>query len=209
MQMNGKTKPENFNTWNGKPGLRDSLIRSPLSAGSREIPPVTGSSANSRRDVMPVRLRKLVITSVSVIVLHICQAPFAAEGTSEIYKWVDEDGTVHFGDRPADNTVEKIIIKNPAGSDEEYQNQMQKQYKLLEVYGEERHEQKEQKEKKKKDQVNRQNNCKVAKKYLEDLRTAGFLYEDTDDPFNPRVLSFEERATETARAEDSVKRWCN
>lgn len=38
-------------------------------------------------------------------------------GATEVYRWVDPDGTVHFGDRPPlDRPVEQIEIRPPAGA---------------------------------------------------------------------------------------------
>ena len=38
------------------------------------------------------------------ILLLILSSLFAALATAQIYKWVDEDGNVHFGDKPRDST---------------------------------------------------------------------------------------------------------
>jgi hypothetical protein len=38
-------------------------------------------------------------------------------GATEVYRWVDAEGTVHFGDRPPmDRPVEQIEILPPAGA---------------------------------------------------------------------------------------------
>ena len=38
----------------------------------------------------------------------------ASTATAEVYKWVDEDGRVHFGDRPQAEDAEAIELKPAA-----------------------------------------------------------------------------------------------
>ena len=64
---------------------------------------------------------------------------------SEIYKWVDENGNVHFDDRPGGGNKEKIEIKTTntsASTDTELQERVEQEKKLLEIYEEERQEKK-------------------------------------------------------------------
>jgi len=61
-----------------------------------------------------IRRRKAVLSLCLV-------AGFAAlsmvAGATEVYRWVDAEGTVHFGDRPPmDRPVEQIEIQPPAGA---------------------------------------------------------------------------------------------
>ena len=128
---------------------------------------------------------------------------------AEIYKWVDENGKVHYGDHPTAQAAEKIIIHKSANADANYQNELEKQTRLLEIYTEERQEQQQLQEKIREDNATRDRNCNLAKKNLAGMKTASFLYEATDDPLNPRILNQTERATETAKAETAVQRWCN
>lgn len=85
---------------------------------------------------------------------------------------------------------------------------MEKQRRLLEVYTEERKENEAKQVKAKQEQEKRNTNCSLAKKNLAETKNAGFLYEDTDDPFNPKVLNAQERLKATAKAEAAVKTWC-
>jgi hypothetical protein len=41
----------------------------------------------------------------------------AVAGSTEIYRWVDEDGSVHFGDRPPEGRqTEKVEVLAPMGA---------------------------------------------------------------------------------------------
>ncbi|MBF8268575.1 MAG: hypothetical protein HW386_284 [Gammaproteobacteria bacterium] len=150
---------------------------------------------------LPGVLLTVIIILSSLLTTVVVQA-------AEIYKWVDENGKVHFGDRPEARTAEKIIIHNSAHGDTTYQNEVEKQTKLLEVYTDERQEQQQLKEKAREDKATRVKNCNLAKNNLAGMKTASFLYEPTKDPFNPRVLSQAERGAETAKAEAAVQQWC-
>lgn len=130
--------------------------------------------------------------------------------SAEIYKWVDENGNVHFGDRPSkEQSSEKIIVKDPVKRDPEYHQHLDKQSRLLEIYREERQEDDQTRENRRKESERRKANCVIARSRLEHTRTAQYLYENTDDPLNPRVLTTEERLQETARVEAEVKHWCD
>ena len=128
--------------------------------------------------------------------------------SAEIYKWVDEKGVVHFGDRPSQQEAEKIIINTDVRKDLDYHEQLDNQTKLLEIYEEERQEKDLEQEKTNKDNQLRQHNCGLAEKNLNSIKSASYLYQATDDPRNPRILTNAERAAALDRAEADVKRWC-
>ena len=151
--------------------------------------------------------RFLVTKGVSLIITTYLLAGIAVH-SAEIYKWRDAKGRIHFEDRPSVEGAEKIILDDNAQSDGAYREQMDKQLKLLQIYHEERQENEQLREKKQHDEELRRRNCNLALKYLENVRIASYLYEKTDDPRNPRILTKAERAAETARAEGDVKRWC-
>ncbi len=127
---------------------------------------------------------------------------------SEVYKWIDEDGKVVYGDKPASSNADKIKIKNAPAKDENYQERYKKQQKLLDVMQEERDEKialiKEEKEKKEKQKLK----CAGIIKELQGLKDAGFLYEETDDPYNPKIVSDEQRKIEEAKYEKYIKENC-
>ncbi len=53
-------------------------------------------------------MRKLIITAAATLA-------FAATGIAtagDIYKWVDEDGNVHYGDKPVGNQTERLAIES-------------------------------------------------------------------------------------------------
>ena len=127
---------------------------------------------------------------------------------AEIYKWVDEKGAVHFEDRPRAQATKKIVIKDSGNHDKAYQDELNKQNKLLDVYTDERQELNQRKEKIREEKQTRNSNCNLARKNLAEIKTASYLYEATADAFNPRILTEAERLAETAIAEAAVQHWC-
>lgn len=128
---------------------------------------------------------------------------------AEIYKWVDENGRTHYGDKPQTQDAETVQIKNGPVADPNLDARKDKRQRLLDIYQEERNEKKQQKAQKLQEKKKRQANCSKAKKELTEIRNSSFLYEETDDPLNPRVYSKEERNQEIAKAQSSVDYWCD
>ena len=117
---------------------------------------------------------------------------------AEIYKWVDEKGKVHFGDRPpADNdkvnTVEIDTKPNSQASPIMDAERIKKQKLLLEIYDEERAQRKQDylanKEKKEQNKIE----CARLEKKLKEMKNAQILYKETDDPKNPIISTVQEK----------------
>lgn len=127
---------------------------------------------------------------------------------SEVYKWIDENGKTVYGDKPNSNNAEKIKIKNAPEQDKNYQERYKKQQKLLDVMQEERDEKiaLEKEEKEKKEQ--QQQKCAKAIKELQEMKQATLLYEDTDDPYNPKIISNDQRKSEEAKYAKYIKENC-
>lgn len=127
---------------------------------------------------------------------------------SEVYKWVDADGKVVYGDKPATDNAEKIKIKNAPEKNQQDQERVKKQQKLLNIIQEERDEKislkKEEKEKKDQQKLK----CAESIKKLQETKDASFLYEKTDDRDNPIFLSDEERKIEEENYEKHIKKNC-
>ncbi|MCZ6802661.1 MAG: DUF4124 domain-containing protein [Proteobacteria bacterium] len=145
---------------------------------------------------------KILITTLLTIQLFCLNTAY-----SEVYKWTDEDGKVVYGDKPASNNADKIIIKNTTPKqDKHFQERQKKQQKLLDVLQEERNEKialkKEEKEKKEKQK------CAEIRKELQETKNASHLYEKTDDPNNPKIVSDERRKIVEEKYKNYIKENC-
>ena len=127
---------------------------------------------------------------------------------AEVYKWIDDDGKVIYGDKPATNDAEKIKIKNAPEKDHQYQERHNKQQKLLNIIQEERNEKISLKKQEKENKAQQQAECSDAIKKLKAMKDSSFLYSETDDPNNPIFLSDEERNHEESKYEEYIKNNC-
>jgi hypothetical protein len=129
-----------------------------------------------------------------------------------VYRWVDENGRVQFGDRPPPEatTSDEVIIRNkaPAPGEAAPVDRKEARERLLEQYQREREEKKEVAAKKRKQKEQRAANCNFAKSRLNEYLESGALYRRTPNQ-EREYLSDQEREAAIAGARADVKKWCN
>lgn len=125
---------------------------------------------------------------------------------AEVYKWVDDDGRVHYSDRPGAQARQLNIDIGPAVGDAGI-DRKEKRQRYLDAVAKERadKEQKEQEEKQRK--AEQQRRCLFAKDRLYRLRRAGYLY-DLDQSGERVVLTDSERETAIQDFEKNIQRYC-
>lgn len=128
----------------------------------------------------------------------------------EIYQWRDEQGRLHFGDKPrtADaKTVElknTIGSKNPAPTDKDQQEQ---QRRLLKAFDKKRQRGKQAAAKAAQTQAQTRQQCERARRALDSYQNSGRLFvEDADG--NRDYYSAEERDAKIARLQQAIDRRC-
>lgn len=202
MPMTGRTKRTSCSTWNAEAAPSRISPAGPERSAHHDagnLPEPYTDRASSRRTPF------LIIAAFACALLPAAAAVRAAE----VYKWVDEQGHVHFGDKPPEQGAEKLEIDTHApAQDPSLEQQRERRDKLLEMYQEERADHDQTAAKAHEEKQKREQNCARAREQLRQTRAAQFLYQKTDDPRNPRVLSDQERAAETARMERQVAEWC-
>jgi uncharacterized protein DUF4124 len=127
---------------------------------------------------------------------------------TEVYKWIDENGKTVYGDKPTSNRANEIKIKSTPKKDRHYQERVKKQQKLLNVMQEERDEKIALKNKEIEEKQKKKEKCAKLIAELQEAKDASLLYEDTDDPDNPKILSDEERKVEEEKYEKYIKENC-
>jgi vacuolar-type H+-ATPase subunit I/STV1 len=127
-----------------------------------------------------------------------------------VYKWTDENGRVHFSDRPVSESSTEVKIKKAPSSDtsnSSSQQRQQKMRKMLDAFEEERNEKKEAKQKAKKEREKRKKKCIYAKdRYNSHNRASGIYSYKKDGQKN--YLSDADRKTHMQRLKAEVDRWC-
>lgn len=124
-----------------------------------------------------------------------------------VYKWVDEDGHVHYSDRAGHSTAEQLELDEAPAPDEELQARRAKQDKLLRIMEEERQKEQEQAARGKEEQAQNQQMCTLAKERLSQYQNSRFLFEEDGDG-NRRRLSYAEKQQLEANAKAAVEHWC-
>ncbi len=128
---------------------------------------------------------------------------------SQVFKWVDENGKVIYGDRPPLEEAEEIEIKPPTARDPALQKRHEKRDKLLNALQEERAEKQLDQEAEKANQKKIEEACALAKEELQKLRDVNILYEETDDPNKPKIISESERDMRRMEQESFIQKNCS
>jgi len=143
---------------------------------------------------------------VKVVVLGLVCAPATA---GQIYRWVDEAGQMHYGDRPVDDRAREVTVTPPPPVDQPGQERrLEAQRKLLKVLDEERQQQREAEAKAEQRREKRERRCRRAKAELVDYGRGGAMYELGEDG-QRRFLSDAEIAQRIASWKEEAERWCD
>jgi hypothetical protein len=134
---------------------------------------------------------------------------------AEVYKWTDEQGRVHFSDKPPSKDTPEYQLRTPAsaGSASSQESltdaeRRARQKKLSDSLEADRSEKQQAEAKRKQQQARREHNCTVARAELTASKRANLVY-DYDQQGN-RVYYSEakkQRYLESLRAEE--RKWCD
>lgn len=123
---------------------------------------------------------------------------------AEIYKWIDENGRVHYGDNPGSDNSQKLNINENQTTSKVDLMRESKRRKLLDVLDEERQAKKREQEKSVQQRQDKKINCNRAVESLASIQSSNFLMEETADPYNPKIFSDAERQAATDKARNEV-----
>jgi len=145
-------------------------------------------------------LQKIVIISVLFLNPAYCYA--------EIYKWVDEQGVIHYGDKPVNNSKEMEVNISKQGNIKINNKREQKRQKLLESYADDQQREEKEKEKLKKKKKKLERSCVQSKDMLRQYERARSLYNLNKE--GERVtISSEERLRKTDSLRNKINKYCN
>ena len=131
-----------------------------------------------------------------------------SNANAAVYKWVDENGKVVYGDKPTSSDASKIKIKKAPVQDPIVQQRNENQRKLLDIMEQERDEKNALKKEAKEKKDEQKKTCADLRKELKAMKEASFLYKETDDPNNPIIRTDKEREADEMRFEDYIKKNC-
>jgi hypothetical protein len=127
-----------------------------------------------------------------------------------VYKWTDEQGRVHFSDRPdSESSTEVKIQQAPSSgtSNGSSQHRQQKMRKMLDALEEERIEKRETEQKAKKEREKRKKKCRYAKDRYNSHNRASGIYSYQKDG-QRSYLSDDERKSHMKKLKADIERWC-
>jgi len=126
---------------------------------------------------------------------------------AEVYRWVDENGEVHFSDRPRSGANTVRVPKAPASAPSDA-GRAERQRRLLEAWQAERLRKQEAKSRAEEQARERRRNCAIARDNLRQYRNAGGVYRLNEQ--GERVFMDDaERGRLIAQWEGEVARWCD
>ena len=142
--------------------------------------------------------------------LLILVLPIAVDAS--VYKWVDDDGKVHYGDRPRDSqaAVEMTVDDTdpvPSNSGNDGLSRAEKRERLLQSMTEDRLEKQEKREQ---EQARKEQNRQKCNRYRDRMRhyqRASSLYR-LDRDGNRVYMSESDRASATKDLQAKIKRYC-
>ena len=134
---------------------------------------------------------------------------FCSQAVAEIYKWVDDQGKVHYSDKPVKQDAQQLNIKTEDinKSKLSQQERLERRQRLLQAYDEDRAKRKEEDSKAEKQQQRLQRECVIAKDRLAQYERSTGLY-DLDKEGNRVMLSEKERESVTDRLRQQIKQHC-
>ncbi len=125
----------------------------------------------------------------------------------EIYRWVDESGQVHFGDRPAGTSASRVAAPPAHRVDTDLQQRYQKRRKLLNAFQEEHEQERQEELVAREEAMTREKNCTIARDTLRAYLESATLYR-LDEKGNRVNLSDAERTRAESKAREDVTYWC-
>lgn len=133
--------------------------------------------------------------------------PAPGAGADGIYTWKDEHGRIHYGDKPPPG-ASRVEIENSPGPDPELEEQRRRERRLLDMFREQQQEREEDARAARAAQQEADRKCEEARGRLHEYEIAQYIFEPTDDPLNPRILTEAERQQATQQVRAEIRRWC-
>lgn len=143
-----------------------------------------------------------------IVVVSGCWAGAVA---GAIYKWVDDQGKVHYSDKPPaqSDTQEMDVKSDPAAGTPGLNDDQrrQKQQRVLDAFAKERAEKEAERAKLAEEKKEQKEWCASARNELREIQEAGFLY-DYDENGEKVIYSKEARAKATGDLEGRISKNC-
>ncbi len=145
---------------------------------------------------------------VLLLLFSFCSTGVLAE--QKIYRWIDENGQVHFGASPPNSAAERIQVQKPSVSGGSVKNDRERaeaQRRMLKTYARERELKREAKAKQEQEQRHREQLCLQLRRHWRSLNYGGPIYYK-DDRGGRDYLNEKRRQAEKDDIAKQIKQAC-
>ena len=151
-------------------------------------------------------------TDMRYVTLSLCLL-FSFVSQAGVYKWIDENGKIHYSDTPVASqpSVEMNIddsASQPSSGSDDVLSREEKRERLLQSMAEDRLEKKEQRERQKAIRQEKRAECNRYRDQMRHYERASSLYR-LDAEGNRVYMSDSARARATANLRARIKKYCN
>lgn len=150
----------------------------------------------------------LGMRSARIVALFVVLAAIPA--AAAVYRWVDEDGRVHFGDRPPPGNADRIAVPVAPAPDAGLKERRLKRQRLLDAFEEERRLQEQAAGEAAQEAERRRRNCRQAQARLRGIEASRRVYK-LDEHGNRTYRSWDDNEREQAIAATrrAVQEYCD
>jgi hypothetical protein len=145
---------------------------------------------------------------VVFLLCSVCATQVLAE--QKIYRWIDENGQVHFGASPPDSAAERIKVETPSvssGAVQSNRERVEAQRRMLDRFAREREIKREARQKREAEQRQRDRLCRQLKEHWRGLNYGGPVYYK-DDKGGRDYLDEQERQAEKGDIAKQIEQAC-
>ena len=150
--------------------------------------------------------RRWFLTAVAISLL-ISTSYVVTVKAAKVYSWTDDDGTVHFGDKPAHGNADEIKVKPASVGDPSGVHRLERSKKLLDSLTADRKEREQLRADEEQAKKEKAEQCSKAKAHFKDLTEAQFIYDESDSG-DILILDFKQRAKAEQDAAQQMRKLC-
>ena len=132
----------------------------------------------------------------------------APADATEVFRWVDDSGQVHFGDRPPARGAEQFTVPSSPPAEGSGGARLERTQRLLDAFAAERAERREERAEKAARKAAREQRCAQARRSRASFENASRVVR-YDDAGNRIVLEGEAYEAAHRRVVEGVERWCD
>jgi hypothetical protein len=143
----------------------------------------------------------------TILLIIICVLSAAVQ--AEVYKWIDEKGVVHYGDKQQDGAAIEMQVDTSESetTSESNVSRDEKRRRIADALEEDRLEKKETREKKKAERERNKRQCNRLKDKMKRMKKAAGLYK-LDKEGNRVILSDQQRSRNEKSLSNQIKKYC-